>query len=320
MSSNAASDGDDDYYGVLGVPKTANKSDVKKAYYSAAKKCHPDTNAGDPAAAKKFAALTEAYEVLSDDEKRATYDRFGKAGVNGDGMGGAGGFGGGFGGGQQMRAEDIFEAFERAFGGQGGADPFSQFRRQRGPARGRDVQVNVQLSLDQAAKGTRHTVAWRSPSDGSRKELEVDIPAGVDSGMNLRIAGKGEDGPGGRGTLFIAVSVLEHAVFERDGADVHVKVRLSLSEAILGASVKIPTLDGDVNLKVPGGTRTGDRRVMSSRGIQLPGTRQRGHQFVHFEVLIPRTPVDERHRQLVEELRQFEPSLSAEERTSREQS
>jgi len=312
MSSNAASDGDDDYYATLGVPKGASKSDIKKAYYSAAKKCHPDTNAGDPAAAKKFAELTEAYEVLSDDEKRSTYDRFGKAGVSGDGgMGGPGGFGGG---GRQMRPEEIFEAFERAFGGGfGGGDPFA---RMRAPPRGRDVQVSVQLDLMQAAKGTRQTVTWNSPSEG-RQSFEVDIPAGVDSGMNLRIPGRGEDGPAGRGTLYIVVSVLEHPVFERDQSDVHVKVRLQLSEALLGTSVTIPTLDGDVRLKVPAGTSTGTRRVMTGRGIQPPGQGQRGHQYVHFEVLLPRE-LTERQRALLEEWREDEDEMSIEKRTSRE--
>jgi len=315
MSSNA---GDDDYYGTLGVPKGASKSDIKKAYYKEAKKCHPDTNAGDPAAAKKFAQLTEAYEVLSDEGKRKAYDQFGKAGVDGGGAGGfpgggfpGGGFpGGGFGGfqdGQRMSPEDIFEAFERAFG-QGG--------RQRGPARGRDVQVGMQLDLMQAAKGCRRTVSWRSPTEGQRN-LEVDIPAGVDSGMNLRINGQGEEGPGGRGSLFIQVAVAEHPIFERDGTDIHVKVRLALTEALLGSSVVIPTLDGEVSLKVPAGTQTGDRRVMTRRGIQASGARQPGHQFVHFEVIVPRK-LSARQRELIEEFRNDEDELTDEARTKRE--
>lgn len=308
-SRRAMSSSADDYYATLDVPKDANKSDIKKAYYKAAKKCHPDTNAGDPAAAKKFAELTEAYEVLSDDEKRQAYDSFGKAGVDGSGGGGfpGGGFPGGFGDGRPMSPEDIFEAFERAFGGGG---------RQRGPRRGRDVQVGVQLSLEQAAKGHRQTVQWRSPSEGNRT-LEVNIPAGVDSGMNLRIPGQGEDGAAGRGTLYITVAVEDHPIFERDGADLHVKVRLTLAEALLGGSVVIPTLDGNVSLKVPAGTQPGDRRVMTGRGIHPSGARQAGHQFVHFHILIPRK-LSERQKTLIESFAEEDPGLSDDERSKRE--
>lgn len=232
----------DDYYGALGVQRDSSKSDIKKAYYKMAKQYHPDTNSGDPAAAKKFAELTEAYEVLSDDEKRRVYDQYGHAGLDG-GPGGPGGFGG-FEGGRPMTPEDIFSVFEQAFGGQMGG-----FSRQRGPARGRDVQVGVSLDLAEAAKGCTKEVRWRSPSAGA-KSKEVQFPAGVDSGMNLKLAGQGEDGPGGSGNLYISISVEEHPIFERDGADLHVKVRLSITEAILGAKIVIPTLEGKVSLKV----------------------------------------------------------------------
>merc|ERR1740117_616904 len=147
-------------------------------------------------------------------------------------MGGMGGFG------QRgpMSAEDMFDVFEQAFGGAGG--PFGR----RGPARGRDVQVEVQLDLFESASGVKRKVSWRSPSSGKAQEVEVQIPAGVDSGMNLRVNGQGEPGAGGQGHLYVMISVAEHAVFERDGADVHVKVRLSIAEAILGGKVVIPTL------------------------------------------------------------------------------
>ena len=227
------------------------------------------------------------------------------------------------------------------------------------------------------------TVRWQSPSEGARS-LDVEIPAGVDSGMNLRLNGEGgacagldpatsgwcaprlvlsaprdvagskldlaEDGPAGRGSLYISVAVREHAIFERDGSDIHVKVRwrawskrppamrtfpcvlddvapctlirhllmckvrLTVAEAILGSSVIIPTLSGNVSLRVPPGTRTGDRRVMTGRGVQT--RRAQGHQFVHFEVVIPRQ-LSEAQRELVEALKAAEDPLGDEERTRR---
>ena len=189
-----------------------------------------------------------------------------------------------------MSAEDLFTFFEE------------QVRKQRGPPRGRDVQVGVTLDLLQAANGCRQTVSWRSPSGGVRSH-EVNIPAGVDNGMNLRLNGKGEDGPAGPGVLYVQISVAEHPVFERDGADLHVRVRLSLAEAVLGTKVVIPTLEGDVSLKVPAGTQTGDRRVMTGRGIKVTGARQSGHQFVHFQVMIPRE-LSPKQKELIEAFQQ----------------
>ena len=309
--------GGDDYYDMLGLGRSASKSEVKKAYYQLAKKYHPDTNAGDPAAAKKFAEITEAYEVLSDDDKRSTYDRFGRAGLDGGGggVGGGGGPFGGFGGfgGQSMTPEEMFEAFEQAFGGGFGLGG----RRQRGPPRGRDIQTSVALDLLEAAQGCKRTVSWRSPEGGGNRTVEVAIPAGVDSGMNLRLNGQGEDGPAGKGNLYISVSVAEHPVFERNGADIHVKVRLSITEAILGTLVIIPTLGGKVELKVPPGTQTGDRRVMAGRGIAQAGVPGKGHQFVHFEVLIPRK-LTERQRSLLEELSKEEEPIDDDGRVARE--
>jgi len=148
--------------------------------------------------------------------------------------------------------------------------------------------------------------------------MDVTIPPGVDTGMNLRISSQGEEGEAGRGHLYISVSVDEHPIFERDGADLHVKVRLTMAEAILGAKVVIPTLDGPVSLKIPPGTQAGDRRVMTGRGIrQARGGA--GHQFVHFAVRIPRQ-LSDRQKELIESFHEDEPPMSEAERTSRESS
>lgn len=295
------------------MQKKASKSDIKKAYYQKAKQYHPDTNAGDPAAAKKFADLTEAYQVLSDDDKRKVYDAYGHAGLDESGGGGGGGFGAhGFGGqGRAMNPEDIFDMFEEAFGGR-----INMGGRQRAPARGRDVQVGVSLDLLEAVKGCKKTVQWRSPSEGP-KSIEVTIPPGVDTGNNLRLGGQGEAGPAGPGNLYIHIQVGEHDVYERDGMDVHVRVRLTLREALLGGKIFIPTLDGQVSLKVPPGTQTGDRRVMTGRGIMNTGpAKGQGHQYVHFQVVLPRN-LSERQKELIEEFGEEEGEIAEEERTRR---
>uniref|UniRef100_A0A7S3F4I3 Chaperone DnaJ C-terminal domain-containing protein n=1 Tax=Haptolina ericina TaxID=156174 RepID=A0A7S3F4I3_9EUKA len=157
-------------------------------------------------------------------------------------------------------------------------------------------------------------VKWRSPKSGDR-EVEVDIPAGVDSGMNLRLDGQGEPGEGGPGSLFLVISVTEHDIFERDRNDLHVKVRLNIAEAILGSSIVVPTLDGEVTLKVPAGTQSGDRRVMQGKGIQASG-RRAGNQYVHFEVTIPKR-ISKQQAKLIEEFGAEEPAMDVETRTSR---
>ena len=160
--------------------------------------------------------------------------------------------------------------------------------------------------------GVTKTVRWRSPSAG-QKSIEVSIPAGVDNGMNLKLGGRGEDGPGGAGNLYVSISVSEHPIFQREGPDLHLKVRLTLTEALLGGSVVIPTLDGEVSLKVPAGTKTGDRRVMTGRGVTVANGRGQGHQYVHFEVSIPHK-LSERQQKLIEEFSEEEDELSKDER------
>uniref|UniRef100_A0A7S4FBV8 J domain-containing protein n=1 Tax=Chrysotila carterae TaxID=13221 RepID=A0A7S4FBV8_CHRCT len=304
-ATRPASADSDDLYAKLGVPRTASTSDIKRAYYKAAKKYHPDTNKDDPAAAKKFADVTEAYEVLSDESKRQAYDAYGRAGIEDGPQGGPGaqGFPGGFANAQNM--EELFEQFEHLFGG--------KFR-QPGRRRGRDVQVQVELDLHEAAEGCKRKISWRSQTEGVRT-IEAEIPAGIDSGINLRLSGEGEPGEAGRGHVYVAVVVREHEIFERDGNDLHVQVKLTLAEAVLGGSVIVPTLQGQVSLKVPPGTQPGDKRVMQGRGLKDLRGSGRGHQYVHFKLVVPRN-VSERQKELIKEFGQEE-EMDEEERSSR---
>ena len=306
-----------DYYEVLGIERGASEKDAKKAYRRLAMKHHPDRNPDDSSSEAKFKEASEAYEVISDAEKRATYDQFGHAGLEG----GAGGFGGGAGG-----FGDIFgDVFGDMFGG-GGSRSRSSVRR------GSDLRYTCELDLEQAVGGD--TVEIRIPvmsacedCDGSgakagsspkqcpdcggagqirvaqgffslqqtcprcrgvgtiisnpcgschgqgrmekRKTLSVKIPAGVDTGDRIRLTGEGEAGISGgpSGDLYVQVSVRDHPIFERDGANLYCEVPISFVDAALGGQLEVPTLTGRVNLKIPSETQTGKLFRLRGKGV-----------------------------------------------------
>ncbi len=308
-----------DYYDVLGVEKGASDKDIKKAYRRVAMKHHPDRNPGDKGAEDKFKEASEAYEILSDDQKRAAYDRHGHAGVDPNAGGGAG-FGG-------ANFSDIFgDVFGDIFGGgaRGGGN--------RGPRRGSDLRYTLELDLEEAVKGT--TVKIKIPTlvscaicSGSgakkgsspktcatcggvgqvrmqqgffsvqqtcpncrgkgstisdpcvschgqgrveeQKTLSVKVPAGVDTGDRIRLAGEGEAGPDGgpAGDLYVQVSVREHRIFERDGKHLYCEVPISFADAALGGDLEVPTLEGRVKLKVPPETQTGKLFRLRGKGV-----------------------------------------------------
>jgi len=239
---------------VLGVSKSADASEIKKAYFALAKKYHPDVNKDNPeSATEKFKEATEAYEVLSDKEKRQLYDQFGHAGVdpnaqfhNSDFGGGFADFGGtGFhfhqSGNINIDAEELFEAF---FGGGGGGFRTGGGRRSRGPRRGADIQMQIQISLREAYAGCNKDLHLKyqernektGRTEVKERSVEVDIPPGIDTGMNLRLAGKGAEGDPGapKGNLLIQVIVEESdGYFHRDGADLYVETPISITQAIL---------------------------------------------------------------------------------------
>lgn len=282
-----------DYYKVLGVAKSASAQEIKSTFKKLARKYHPDLNPNDKAAEEKFKAVSEAYEVLSDDKKRRQYDQFGSYDFGGAGPQNpyAEGFwqSTGF---AQADLEDIFgEIF--GFGGPkrgrrsrgrtdfgfGGA-PFGS---QRGRD-GSDIQWTLPVSFLEAAVGCEKQILL---NDG--KKVVVKIPAGVSQGSKIRLPGKGNPGVGGGkpGDLIIETLVGDHPFFRRAGDDIHLDVDLSLSEALLGTKIAIPTVHGPVDLKIPKGSQGGHMLRLKDKGITNLKTHVPGHQYVHLNIKLP---------------------------------
>ena len=352
-----------DYYELLGVSKSADADDIKKAYRKLAMKYHPDRNPDDKAAEQKFKDVNEAYEVLKDEEKRAAFDRFGHAAFEQGGPGGPGGFGGGFegvGGGGGFA-----DIFEEMFGGGGGG-------RGRGgqeqTGRGSDMRYNLDITLEEAfhgknteirvpgsaqcddcngsgaAKGSSpvscstcgghgrvrsqqgfFTVERICPSchgqgkvikdpcrtcSGSgrvhkEKTLNVNIPAGVETGTRIRLSGEGEAGLRGApaGDLYIFLDVRSHRIFQRDNANIHVRVPVPMTTAALGGSVEVPTVDGSrARINIPAGTQSGQQFRLRAKGMSMLRTNSRGDMFVELSVETPMN-LTKKQKALMDEFR-----------------
>jgi len=296
-----------DYYDILGVPRGASESDIKRAYYKLAKKYHPDTNKDDPRAAELFQEAQKAYETLRDPEKRQVYDQVGREGMENMESGG-GGFGGnpfqgfhGSMGGQPFPEgfEDIFDTF---FGGQG----FAQSRR-----RGRDMRAAVRLSFMEAIRGVRRNLEFRV-DNGPPKSVSVDIPGGVDDGFQMQVRGQGgapRESGGQPGNLYIEIQVEPHKVFKREGSTIYVETDVGMVDAALGTHIRIPTVDGDVEMTIRPGTQAGDHLMMRGRGApRLRGGSprgDRGDQIVIVRVVTP-TRLTARQRELLQEFNEEE--------------
>ncbi len=296
-----------DPYAILGVPRAASDKDIKSAYRKLAKELHPDRNQDNPQAAERFSKITSAYDLLSDKDKRARFDR-GEIDGEGNpanpfgGMGTGGGFrGGGFRGAQQggFRAQDfegfsqenvdlgdIFEGLFGGAGGRSGAAPGGMgggFRgsRQPRPAKGADVQYRLRVPFVDAAarKDQRITLA-----DG--KTIDLKLPAGVEDGTQMRLRGKGETGPGGTGDALVTISVDDHPLYRREGDDVRLDLPITLDEALNGAKVRVPTVEGAVMMTVAEGTSGGTVLRLKGRGFAgKKGTR--GDQLVTLQIQLP---------------------------------
>lgn len=325
-----------DYYAILGVSRNASEKDIKQAYRRLARKYHPDVHPGDKAAEEKFKEINEAYEVLSDPDKRAKYDRYGAEWEYADqfakaGKGtwhtyqGAGAdFGpefGGFGGGFGFGGEDLGSLFDELFRG-GGARTYT-----RRPTRGEDLEQRLEITLEEAYSGTKRLLELQTPeacptcrgsglverapcpSCGgsgtvmSTRRLEVSIPPGVDNGSRIKLAGKGQPGAGGPGDLYIVIGVAPHPRFERKGDDLYTTVNVPLTTAVLGGEVTVPTLTGRVALKIPPETQNGATIRLRGKGMpRRNGTY--GDLIVKVSVQLP-THLSERERELFEELKRI---------------
>lgn len=297
-----------DYYKLLGVSKGASKEDVAKAFKKLARKYHPDLNPNDKDAEAKFKEINEAYEVLKDDEKRRLYDQLGPNWQHGQNFQRPPGYEnmnfGNFEGG------DFSDFFETIFGGGGfrrsaggfGADPFGGYGNR--PRRGRDVEATLNLTLEEAYRGGRKAVTIQDTGPSGAKTLEVNIPAGVKDGAKIRLSGQGDKGMGGgaNGDLYLKVAILPHNRFQLDGLNVVFDLHLAPWEAALGATVRVPTLDGDIELTIPAGTGSG--RKLRLRGKGLGTASARGDQFVRIVIKVPESLTDE-ERALWEQLREI---------------
>ena len=344
-----------DYYEVLGVQKGCSDDELKKAYRKVAKKYHPDLNPGDAEAEAKFKEANEAYAILSDAEKRQRYDQFGHAGVDpnfGAGGAGAGGF----------DFSDFGDIFDTFFGGGGGFGGFGGFggstrtRNPNGPIRGNNINISINLSFIEAAKGCKKTIninrmvrcedcngsgaaagtqpeicpdchgtgqvmtQQRTPfgmmqsarpcskcggtgkiiKDPCKKcngqgrsrtavKLEVSVPAGIDDGQTFVLRGQGDDGLNGgpAGDVNVTVSVRKDALFERDGYDVWCDVPITFCQAVLGAEVTVPTIDGKVSYNIPEGTQPNTVFRLRNKGISYINGRGRGDQYVRVNIEVP---------------------------------
>ena len=340
-----------DYYEVLGLSKGASDDDIKRAYRKLAKQYHPDVNKA-PDAEEKFKEINEAYEVLSDPQKKQTYDQFGFAGMDGQG-----GFGQGFSGfGDMGDLGDIFSSFMGGMGGFSGFSGFGSSRRRTGPLKGDNrymvldidfldavhgVTKTINISVDKKCEacdgtgaasrsdietcptcggsgvtmkqtrtpfgvmqqqgvcpdcnGTGKRIKKRCPKCGGsgyntvKEEVEVDIPAGISTGQQVRVQGYGERGENGgpNGDLYIEIRVKKHKYFIRDGKDIYIRVPISSIDATLGTKIDVPTAYGDIELTVPAGTQPNTKLRLKGYGIKDLRSSAKGDQYVEIEVNIP---------------------------------
>ena len=266
-----------DPYSILGVPRGTSDADIKKAYRKLAKQLHPDTNK-EKAAAERFSRVTAAYDLLSDKDKRARFDR---GELDGDGNPAAPfGYGGGGGGFQQNGGgADFGDIFEGLFGGRSRGGGFGG--RAAPPAKGANAAYRLAVSFEDAAAGRPQRI---SLADG--KTIDLKLPNGVENGTQMRLSGKGEPGPAGPGDAIVTIQIGNHAFYRRDGNAVRLDLPVTLAEAVLGGPVRVPTVDGPVNLNIPAGSSSGQTLRLKGKGF-TGKTGVRGDQLVTLEIVLP---------------------------------
>jgi curved DNA-binding protein len=308
----------DDYYKTLGVEKGADPEAIKKAYRKLALKFHPDRNPGNREAEEKFKKISEAYAVLSDTEKRKQYDSFGSDQFS-----------------RRYSQEDIFRNFDLneilrdfGFGGAGGNERVFRGAGRRGgytfrtggdplrdlfgqgqpdyepPQKGEDLHYNLSITLEESVSGADKKLALQQELEVH--EISVRIPAGISTGKKLRLAGKGHPGVHGgpAGDLYLNITILPHPIFARDGSDIYIEKAVSFTQAVLGSSIEVPTIDGTTKrIKVPAGTQSGTKIRMKGYGV--PGLKgsgsSKGDQFVKISIEVPRK-INEKQLQLIKKL------------------
>ncbi|MEP2987542.1 MAG: J domain-containing protein [Parasphingorhabdus sp.] len=281
-----------DPYSELGVAKGANEKEIKSAYRKLAKELHPDKNKDNPAASERFSNVTKAYDLLMDKDKRGQFDR-GEIDAEGNPTAPFG-FGGGSGGTYSQGAPgsgqfdfgnggmDFGDIFEGLFGG-GGAGAGSRGGQQRSapPPKGANVSYRLKVEFVAAATLDKQRITLE---DG--KSVDLSLPKGVEEGTQMRLTGKGRTGPGGNGDAIITVHVKPHPFYERDGNNVRLELPITLKEAVQGAKVKIPTVDGPVMVSVPSGSDSGKTLRLKGKGF-TPKTGKRGDQLVTLMIHVP---------------------------------
>lgn len=290
-----------DPYTILGVPRSASEKEIKSAYRKLAKEFHPDANKDNPNASDRFSEVTRAYDLLSDKDKRAQFDR-GEIDIDGNPTMGFG-YGPGPGPNQRgFRSADGFEGFTSEnidlgdifgdlFGGRGGmgggfGGPGGRGGRTRTAPKGANVQYRLSVSLPDAA-----TLATQRITLADGKTIDLKLPAGVEDGTQMRLSGKGEPGPGGSGDALVTIQLQSHPFFRRDGDDIRVDVPITLDEAVSGAKVKVPTVEGPVMLTVPPSSSSGMTLRLKGRGFSRKNG-SRGDQLVTLEIVLPESDTD----------------------------
>jgi molecular chaperone DnaJ len=320
-----------DYYETLGVKRNASEAEIKQAYRRLARKHHPDVNAGDKSAEARFKEVNEAHEVLSDKESRKKYDKYGDQWQHADQFEQArrqapfADFGPSGGTSFHYESGDIGSLFDDLFGG--GART-----RRAQPRRGRDMEAPVEVTLEEAYQGTQRTLSLQAEEpcaacQGSGrtgnapcptchgmgtvshlKHLEVKIPPGVKSGSRVRIAGKGQPGYGGAsGDLYLVMAVKPHRLFQRRGDDLHVEVPVSLTVAMLGGEIQVPTLKGQLALKIPPETQNGRSFRLTGQGMPHMGNTARGNMFARVSIVLP-TKLSAQEKELFQRLSELRPA------------